>query len=87
LSDRSLCSTVLVDNASYSFGFQIDNGIPIVPFYNSKDDVELTILKKYLKELVREKDVRDFNRRHFLLRKIVESENPIHAWNELFNSK
>lgn len=87
MSDRCLSSTVLVDNASYSFGFQIDNGIPIVPFYNSKDDVELMVLKNYLKELVKEKDVRDLNRRHFLLRKIVESENPMHAWNEMFLNK
>ena len=76
-----------MDNASYSFGFQIDNGIPIVPFYNSKDDVELIILKKYLEKLAKEKDVRDLNRRHFLLRKIVDSENPMHAWNELFLNK
>ena len=46
-SDRNISDIVLVDNASYSFGFQIDNGIPIVPFYNSKDDVELIILGNY----------------------------------------
>lgn len=32
---------LLIDNAAYSFGFQLDNGIPIIPYYNHKDDVEL----------------------------------------------
>ena len=78
---------VLVDNASYSFGYQLDNGIPIVPFYNSRDDVELTVLKNYLKELNKEKDVRDINRRHFQFRKIIENVNVGEAWDMLFLNK
>jgi CTD small phosphatase-like protein 2 len=39
--DRVMSEMVLVDNASYSFGFQIDSGIPIIPFYDSKEDSEL----------------------------------------------
>jgi CTD small phosphatase-like protein 2 len=30
-----------VDNAVYSFGYQLDNGIPIIPFYEDKRDEEL----------------------------------------------
>jgi CTD small phosphatase-like protein 2 len=30
---------VLVDNAAYSYIFQLDNGIPIIPFYDSKSDI------------------------------------------------
>lgn len=85
--DRNLNSMVLVDNASYSFGYQLDNGIPIVPFYNSRDDVELTVLKNYLKELNKEKDVRDINRRHFQFRKIIENVNVGEAWDMLFLNK
>jgi len=29
---------LLVDNAAYSFGFQLENGLPIIPFYDSKED-------------------------------------------------
>ena len=76
---------VLVDNASYSFGFQIDNGIPCIPFYNSKDDTELVTLGKYLRELDREKDVRALNRRHFRLRVFVESANINEVYDKLFN--
>jgi len=32
---------VLVDNAVYSFGYQLENGIPIIPFYDDKEDEEL----------------------------------------------
>ena len=39
--DRVMSEVTLVDNASYSFGFQIDSGIPIIPFYDSKEDIEL----------------------------------------------
>lgn len=29
---------ILVDNAAYSYAFQIDNGIPIIPYYEGKID-------------------------------------------------
>jgi TFIIF-interacting CTD phosphatase-like protein len=35
---RKLQNVVLVDNAPYSYMMQLDNGIPIVPFYRGKDD-------------------------------------------------
>ncbi len=38
---RSLSDLVLVDNAVYSFGYQLENGIPIIPFYDDKEDEEL----------------------------------------------
>lgn len=28
---------VLVDNSAYSYAMQLDNGIPILPFYEGKD--------------------------------------------------
>ena len=34
IANRSLKDMVIVDNAVYSFAFQLDNGIPIVPFYS-----------------------------------------------------
>ena len=53
---------VIVDNASYSFGFQLENGIIILPFYNSKEDQELFHLADYLRELLDVKDVREYNK-------------------------
>ena len=46
--DRSLDNLVLIDNAPYSYYFQLSNGIPILPFYNSKTDMELKSLERFL---------------------------------------
>jgi CTD small phosphatase-like protein 2 len=50
---------VIVDNSVYSFAFQIENGIPIIPFYNDKEDEEMLHLIYYLNCLVQAEDVRD----------------------------
>ena len=46
--DRKLENIILVDNALYSFAYQIENGVPIIPFYDNKQDKELLSLKKFL---------------------------------------
>lgn len=45
--NRELDSMVLIDNAPYSYIFQLENGIPILPFYTGQDS-ELVQLEKYL---------------------------------------
>ena len=41
--NRDLCSIVLIDNAPYSYIFQLENGIPILPYYSGEDS-ELVLL-------------------------------------------
>lgn len=48
IANRDLKDILLVDNAAYSFGYQIDNGVPIIPFYDDKSDKELMHLMVYL---------------------------------------
>lgn len=45
--NRNLSEMVLVDNAAYSYAFQLENGIPILPFYYGSD-YELVALENYL---------------------------------------
>lgn len=45
--NRDLSQMVLVDNAPYSYIFQLENGIPILPFYKG-EDYQLPRLEKYL---------------------------------------
>jgi CTD small phosphatase-like protein 2 len=45
---RDLSKVVLVDNAAYSYSFQVDNGIPILPYYEGSTDFELKALRNYL---------------------------------------
>jgi CTD small phosphatase-like protein 2 len=48
IKNRDLKNVILVDNLVHSFGFQIDNGIPILDFTNNKDDRELIGLEAML---------------------------------------
>jgi CTD small phosphatase-like protein 2 len=36
--NRELKDIVLVDNAAYSYAFQAENGIPIIPYFNGDTD-------------------------------------------------
>lgn len=58
---------VLVDNAAYSYAFQIENGIPIIPYYQGQADYELQALVAYLQQLRLCDDVRTVNRKTFRL--------------------
>lgn len=66
IANRSLDNMLIVDNATYSFGFQLENGIPVVPFYDSPADTELKDLMAYLRKLATEQDVRRVNNSMFL---------------------
>lgn len=75
LANRELSDVVLVDNASYSFGYQIDNGIPILPFYDNKSDVELRLLVPFLLCLNQIQDVRPHIKNTFNLETFRDSKN------------
>ena len=49
---------IIVDNAVYSFGAQLSNGIPITPFKDDKDDTEFICLMNYLEMLRKYDDMR-----------------------------
>jgi CTD small phosphatase-like protein 2 len=59
IKNRHLANVVLVDNAAYSYAMQTENGVPIIPFFNDKRDVELAELSAYLTELAKAPDVRE----------------------------
>lgn len=42
---------VLIDNAAYSYAFQAENGIPIIPYFSGDMDYELEMLESYLSKL------------------------------------
>jgi CTD small phosphatase-like protein 2 len=67
LGNRRLQDLVIVDNAAYSFGYQLDNGIPIISWYSDPTDRELYNLVHYLKVLAAVDDIRSVNRQTFHL--------------------
>lgn len=72
LGDRELKDIVIVDNSVYSFGYQLDNGIPIIAWNDDYDDQELMNLLEYLQVLASCSDVREINRQAFNLRTFYE---------------
>lgn len=56
-----LSNMLIVDNYVYSFAFQLENGIPIVPFMGDKTDTEMIKLIKYLKHIYSKPDLRVYN--------------------------
>lgn len=59
INNVHLKDMLLVDNAVYSFGVQLSNGIPITPFKFEKDDKEFLFLKRFLFDIRNYEDLRD----------------------------
>ena len=58
---KNICSLkdiVMVDCSVIGFGFFLENGIPIIPYYDSKEDVELKLLSYYLLSIASNNDLR-----------------------------
>lgn len=50
-NNRRLEDLLIVDNSLYCFGFQLDRGVPIYPFYHDPLDTELYDLETFLMEV------------------------------------
>lgn len=65
ITNRTKDNLILVDNALYSFVLNMENGVPITPFYSNKKDNELLKLRDFLMPLVMVEDVRPIIKEHF----------------------
>lgn len=70
--NRRLQDLVIVDNAAYSFAYQLDNGIPIISWHDDPYDRELYNLIDYMKVLAEAEDIRLVNRDTFHLSTFYE---------------
>lgn len=70
--NRELKDLVIVDNAVFSFGAQLANGIPIAPFKNDKDDREFLHLMNYLAAMKDYDDLRILNREAFKMEQVYQ---------------
>ena len=74
----------IIDNAVYSFANNLDNGIPIIPFYENYKDQELKYLLTYLESL-KYRDIKQINRATFKLYMFKEFECPDKLIKALFS--
>ena len=58
---------IIVDNSVLSFIYHLENGIPIVPYYNEDKDGSLYVVGLYLKHIFEEDDLREANKKYINL--------------------
>jgi len=73
IKNRELKNMVLVDNLVHSFGFQIENGVPILEWTGNKNDQELKYLADYLIEAKKYDDIREYNKEKLKLVELTQS--------------
>lgn len=76
---RDLRQTLLVDNSPHAFLYQLNNGVPIVSFYDSSDDRELMKLLPFLESLVDVEDVRTPIKDKYKLHQVIQELRRLHA--------
>lgn len=86
IGNRNIEDIILVDNAAYSFALQINNGIPILPFYDDKSDRELVYLTKFLINLVNCTNVRHKLKEYFKIERYVETRDSLELVRRLFRN-
>jgi len=72
IKNRELQNIIIVDNSLYCFGFQLANGIPILPYYGQDDDIELIELQGFLLKLSKVNNTQIFIQSYFSYKKYVE---------------
>ena len=74
INDYPMENIVIVDNSVLSFAYHINNGIPIVPYYEGDEDSELPILACYLLAIRQYNDLREANKNYIKLDSFVTEE-------------
>lgn len=71
LQNIDMRNVIIIDNLTHSFGFQLENGIPILEWTNDERDQELKYLVDYLIEASQCEDVREFNKKKLKLHELI----------------
>jgi Dullard-like phosphatase family protein len=70
--DIDLKDMVIIDNTILSYAYHLNNGIPILPYYNSEKDFELMFLAGYLNQIYEFDDLREANKKYIKLENLVK---------------
>lgn len=65
---------VIIDNSVTSFAFHLNNGIPILPYYNQEKDYELLLCACYLENIANDYDLREINKKYMKLNYYLKKE-------------
>jgi Dullard-like phosphatase family protein len=81
IKNIDLKDMIIIDNSVLSFSFQLENGIPILPYYDNKEDNELRFLMNYLNNIASVTDLRTENK------KSIKMDYFLHAAKEEIDSE
>jgi CTD small phosphatase-like protein 2 len=73
IKNREMKNILMIDNSCLSFAFNVNNGVPILPFYDNIMDEELKHLTYYLNRIEDVEDIRPENMKAFGLMKLREN--------------
>ena len=65
IENRDLEDIITVDNSLHCYGFNLDNAIPIIPFFDDKNDTELKNLELFLINLSNSKNLKEIISKFF----------------------
>jgi len=77
IRNRNIKEILIVDNSLYCYGFHLQHGIPIIPFYSDPEDRELIELEMYMKKLVKCENPIKFNQEYFCYSQLAEHSSKI----------
>ena len=67
IANRNLEDLIMIDNMVCSYALNLENGIPIKPYFEGQDDRELKYLADILDRMQNYEDCRTFIQNHFKL--------------------
>jgi CTD small phosphatase-like protein 2 len=71
IGDRSLDNILIIDNLVHSFGFQLDNGFPILEWRGDPEDRELLHMIEFLQPYIEADSIPELNKKNLRLRDLV----------------
>jgi CTD small phosphatase-like protein 2 len=72
IQNKELKDMLFIDNLVHSFGFQIENGVPILEWFDDSNDCELKELMDYLIEATNYDDLREYNVKKLKLDELID---------------
>ena len=85
-SGLDMDETLLIDNSIISLAYQLENGVPIMPYYNDSTDIEFDLLSDYLLSLDKKIVKRNSERINLKALFKLVNETDYEVEEEIFNS-
>ena len=83
----NLKDVVIIDNSVLSFAYHLNNGIPIVPYIEQKEDSQLLMLAYYLVSIANYDDLTEENKKHINIEHFISEVKNLENGEEEFEDE